>query len=118
MRALCDTQTLDLIASFQDAVVGNLIRQTLAAAAHHGAYNIVVSGGVAANRELRQRFTVEASQRGLMVNFPPAYLATDNAAMIAAAAYPKLLHYDFADASLDALPQLRLGAAAGAKALG
>ena len=50
VRSLCDTQTLDLIASFQHAVVGNLVRQTLGAAAHHGVQTMVVSGGVAANR--------------------------------------------------------------------
>ncbi|MGI4758985.1 MAG: tRNA (adenosine(37)-N6)-threonylcarbamoyltransferase complex transferase subunit TsaD [Janthinobacterium lividum] len=118
VRALCDAQMLDLIASFQHAAVGNLMRQTLAAAAHHGARSIVVSGGVAANRELRTRFASEALQRGLALHFPAIALSTDNAAMIAAAAWPKLLHGDFADASLNASPQLRLGADAPAKALG
>ncbi len=109
VRTLCDVQTLDLIASFQHAVVGNLIRQTLAAAAHYGIKRMVVSGGVAANRALRARFAEEAVTRGLSVHFPAAALSTDNAAMIAAAAWPKLLHGDFADASLNAAPQLRLG---------
>ncbi len=108
-RALCDVQTLNLIASFQYAVVGNLIRQTLAAAAHHGAKHIVVSGGVAANGGLRARFADEAAVRGLTVHFPAPALSTDNAAMIAAAAWSKLLHGDFADAALNAYPQLRLG---------
>ncbi len=54
--ALCDAQTLDLIASFQFAVVGNLMRQTFAAAEAFGARGIVVSGGVSANSELRRRF--------------------------------------------------------------
>ena len=109
VRALCDQPTLDLIASFQHAVVSNLIRQTLAAAAHHGARSIVVSGGVAANRELRTRFTESAKKRGLSVHFPTAALSTDNAAMIAAAAWPRLLHGDFAGPALNATPQLRLG---------
>ena len=116
--ALCDVETLDLIASFQHAVVGNLLRQTLAAATHHGVRRIVVSGGVAANRELRVRFGTEALRLGLSVNFPATDLSTDNAAMIAAAAWPKLLQGDFADAGLNASPQLRLGAAPPAESLG
>jgi N6-L-threonylcarbamoyladenine synthase len=109
VRALCDQPTLDLIASFQHAVVGNLIRQALAAAAHFGARSIVVSGGVAANRELRTRFAESAAKHGLTVHFPTAALSTDNAAMIAAAAWPRLQQNDFAGANLNATPQLRLG---------
>jgi N6-L-threonylcarbamoyladenine synthase len=104
-----DTQTLDLIASFQFAVVGNLMRQTFAAAKAFGARGVVVSGGVAANSELRQRFTAEAAQRGLPVAFPTTAMSTDNAAMIAAAAWPKFLARQFAADSLIATPQLRLG---------
>jgi N6-L-threonylcarbamoyladenine synthase len=106
---LCDQQTLDLIASFQYAVVGNLQRQTFAAAESLGARSIVVSGGVAANTELRRRFQSEADRRGLPIAFPSLALSTDNAAMIAAAAWPKLLAHDFAPEDLGATPQLRLG---------
>ncbi len=106
---LCDQQTLDLIASFQHAVVGNLLRQTFAAAEAFGARGIVVSGGVAANRELRCRFQAEADRRGLPVAFPSLALSTDNAAMIAAAAWPKFLAGNFAAEDLGATPQLRLG---------
>lgn len=111
IQALCDAEALDLIASFQGAVVGNLLRQTLAAAAFYHASGIVVSGGVAANRELRRRFAEEAAARGLDVQFPAPALSTDNAAMIAAAAWPRLLAGDFADGTLNASPQLRLGSA-------
>ncbi len=107
--ALCDPQTRDLIASFQSAVVGNLMRQTFAAAEALGARGIVVSGGVAANRELRQRFLAEANRCGLPVAFPSLALSTDNAAMIAAAAWPKFLAGNFASDSLVATPQLKLG---------
>jgi N6-L-threonylcarbamoyladenine synthase len=109
--ALCDAQTLDLIASFQHAVVGNLLRQTFAAAETFGARGIVVSGGVAANSELRQRFQAEAARRGLQVAFPSLALSTDNAAMIAAAAWQKLMAGDFASDNLGPAPQLRLGGA-------
>ena len=102
-------QTLDLIASFQHAVVGNLLRQTFAAAEAYGARGILVSGGVAANSELRRRFQSEAARRGLPVAFPSFALSTDNAAMIAAAAWPKFLTQNFAPEDLTATPQLRLG---------
>jgi N6-L-threonylcarbamoyladenine synthase len=106
---LCDQQTLDLIASFQYAVVGNLQRQTFAAAESLGARAIVVSGGVAANSELRRRLQAEADRRGLPIAFPSLALSTDNAAMIAAAAWPKFLAHNFAPDDLGATPQLRLG---------
>jgi len=108
--ALCDARTLDLIASFQHAVVGNLLRQTFAAAEAYGARGVVVSGGVAANSELRSRFQAEADKRGLPVAFPSLALSTDNAAMIAAAAWPKFVAGQFATDALGATPQLRLGA--------
>jgi len=111
VAGLCDAQTLDLIASFQYAVVGNLLRQTFAAAEAFGARGVVVSGGVAANSELRRRFQAEADRRGLPVAFPSLALSTDNAAMIAAAAWPKFVAGDFASEELAATPQLRLGQA-------
>lgn len=108
---LCDAETLDLIASFQYAVVGNLLRQAFAAAEAFGARGVVVSGGVAANSELRRRFQAEADRRALPVAFPSPALSTDNAAMIAAAAWPKFVAGDFASEELAATPQLRLGSA-------
>lgn len=106
---LSNPQTLDLIASFQHAVVGSLLRQTFAATETFGARGIIVSGGVAANRELRRRFQAEADRRGLPIAFPSLALSTDNAAMIAAAAWPKFLTGNFAPENLGATPQLRLG---------
>jgi N6-L-threonylcarbamoyladenine synthase len=105
---LCSQATLDLTASFQHAVVGDLIRKTFAAAESIGASRIFVTGGVASNRELRARFTAEAPQRGVAVSFPTPALSTDNAAMIAAAAWPRLLARDFAPANLTAEPSLAL----------
>jgi N6-L-threonylcarbamoyladenine synthase len=108
-QALCDRQTLDLIASFQHAVVGDLLRKTFAAAEAVGAASVLVTGGVAANRELRVRFTAEAAVRGLPVAFPTLALSTDNAAMIAAAAWPRFLAGEFAGWDLEANPRLALG---------
>jgi len=104
-----DAQTLNLIASFQSAVVKNLARQTFAAAEHFGARGTLVSGGVAANRLLRERMSALAGAASLPIAFPTVALSTDNAAMIAAAAWPKLLARDFAPETLEATPQLRLG---------
>ena len=107
--ATCDAQTLDLIASFQHAVVGDLLKKTLAAAESLAVSRIFVTGGVAANRELRQRFTAEAARRNISVSFPTLALSTDNAAMIAAAAWPRFLAQDFAPPDLSADPSLALG---------
>jgi N6-L-threonylcarbamoyladenine synthase len=106
--ALCDKQTLDLIASFQHAVVRDLLRKTFAAAEAVGAASVLVTGGVAANRELRVRFTAEAAERGIPVAFPTLSLSTDNAAMIAAAAWPRFVAGDFATWNLEADPRLIL----------
>ncbi len=94
--ANCDKLTLDLIASFQRAIVEDLVGKTLAAARAHDVATLFVTGGVAANQELRQTFEREGAKDGLPVYFPSRPLSTDNAAMIAAAAYPKFLLKDFA----------------------
>jgi tRNA N6-adenosine threonylcarbamoyltransferase len=88
---LCSRATLDLVASFQRAVVEDLVQRTLEAAEERAARCVLVSGGVAANSELRATFEQEAAARALPVFFPSRLLSTDNAAMIAAAAYPRLL---------------------------
>ena len=107
--ALCSQQVLDLIASFQHAVVGDLMKKTFAASEALGAARILVTGGVAANRELRERFAVEAGKRGVAVAFPTLALSTDNAAMIAAAAWPRYVAGEFAGLNLSADPSLTLG---------
>jgi N6-L-threonylcarbamoyladenine synthase len=106
---LCDRMTLDLLASFQRAVVDDLRRKTFAAAEHYAAEGVLISGGVAANRELRARFTAEATQRGFPIAFPAMALSTDNAAMIAAAAWPRLVAGQLAPDSLSARAGLALG---------
>jgi N6-L-threonylcarbamoyladenine synthase len=107
--ALCPQVTLDLIASFQHAVVGDLMKKTFAAAEALCAGRVLVTGGVAANRELRERFTAEAQRRGVQIAFPTRALSTDNAAMIAAAAWPRFVAGEFAPESLTADPALALG---------
>jgi len=92
----CDKLTLDLVASFQRAIVEDLVGKTLLAASTYDVSTLLVTGGVAANQELRQTFEREGAKQGLPVYFPSRALSTDNAAMIAAAAYPKYLLKDFA----------------------
>jgi len=92
---LSDRQILNLVASFQRSMVGDLVMKTLAAAREYDVRTLFVSGGVAANRELRSAFEREAGMQGLPVFFPSRALSTDNAAMIAAAAFPKFLRREF-----------------------
>jgi N6-L-threonylcarbamoyladenine synthase len=106
--ANCDQQTLDLVSSFQRAIVEDLVGKTLAAASSYDVATLFVTGGVAANNELRQAFDREAAQHGLPVYFPSRPLSTDNAAMIAAAAYPKFLARQFAPMDFSAEAGLAL----------
>jgi N6-L-threonylcarbamoyladenine synthase len=106
--ALCNKQTLDMVASFQRAVVEDLVGKTLQAAQERDARTLFVTGGVAANRELRETFARDAAEAGLAVYFPSRKLSTDNAAMIAAAAFPKLRAQDFAGADFSAEASLAL----------
>ena len=95
IRGLSDRQLLNLVASFQRTMVDDLVVKTLAAARAYDVRTLFVSGGVAANRELRATFEREAGMEGLPVFFPSRALSTDNAAMIAAAAFPKFLRREF-----------------------
>ena len=92
---LCDRQTLNVVASFQRTMVNDLVVKTLAAAREYDVRTLFVSGGVAANQELRGAFEREAAMEGISVFFPSRGLSTDNAAMIAAAAFPKFLRGEF-----------------------
>ena len=74
--------------------------KTLSAAREHNVATVLVTGGVAANSELRAAFEREAAEEGLPVLFPSRKLSTDNAAMIAAAAYPRFIAGEFADAGI------------------
>jgi N6-L-threonylcarbamoyladenine synthase len=108
----CDRKTLNLVASFQRALVTDLVAKTLAAARASNVATLFVTGGVAANNELRQRFEQDAAMEGLPVYFPSRPLSTDNAAMIAAAAYPKFLAREFAAMDFSAEAGMVLGRSA------
>ncbi|GAC1670474.1 MAG: tRNA (adenosine(37)-N6)-threonylcarbamoyltransferase complex transferase subunit TsaD [Candidatus Acidiferrum sp.] len=105
---LCSPQTLGLVREFQNAVVRNLVDRTMAAAEELGARSVLISGGVAANGQLRSAFMDRGRDSGFAVFFPSRALSTDNAAMIAAAAYSRFRSGCLAGAELDADPALRL----------
>jgi N6-L-threonylcarbamoyladenine synthase len=98
--------TLDLLASFQATVAGELVRRSRLAVEESGAQSLIVSGGVACNRGLRAAATRHAI--GCPVYFPTPALSTDNAAMIAAAAFPKFERREFAPLDLRAHAGLTL----------
>lgn len=109
LRVLSSQATLDLITSFQHSVVEDLLKRTLGAAEQFASKSVLVSGGVAANSQLRRRFEEEGGKRGFEVFFPSRPLSTDNAAMIAAAAFGKFAGGERANASLNAAPNFPLG---------
>lgn len=91
----------DLAASFQAAVVDVLFKKTMDAAHQHHAKEILVAGGVSANRALRKAFQ---SQSEFKVHIPPLSLCTDNAAMIAAAGYYRYTLGHISDLDIDVQP--------------
>jgi N6-L-threonylcarbamoyladenine synthase len=105
---LCSPQILALVREFQNAVVRDLVERTMMAAEELAVGSVLVSGGVAANSQLRATFEERARSSGTAVFFPSRALSTDNAAMIAAAAYERFRAGVFADSSLNADPSLVL----------
>jgi N6-L-threonylcarbamoyladenine synthase len=98
--------TLDLVASFQRTVIEELLRHAAAAAEQMGARSLIVSGGVASNAGLRA--AARDARLPCPVYFPSPGLATDNAAMIAAAGFGKFQRGEVADATLAASANLPL----------
>jgi N6-L-threonylcarbamoyladenine synthase len=87
VKAHPEIATADVAASFQEAVVGVLLDKTMRAAREHGARGVAIGGGVAANSALRARITQRCNEEGLRAYIPPRSMCTDNAAMVAAAAW-------------------------------
>ena len=98
--------TLDMLASFQKTVIEELLRRSIRAAEEIGARTLIVSGGVACKVGLRA--AAEHAKLPYPVYFPSAGLSTDNAAMIAAAAFPKFRRGEFDDFTLRAQANLAL----------
>ncbi len=93
----------------QESIVDVLVRKANAAADEYGCNGIILAGGVAANERLRE---VLAARATVSVFIPAPILCTDNGAMIAAAAYPRLIRGEASGYELDVDPGLRIGAAA------
>jgi N6-L-threonylcarbamoyladenine synthase len=98
--------TLNLLASFQRTVIEELLRRAIASAEEVGARALIVSGGVASNAGLRA--AAREASLPCPVYFPTPALSTDNAVMIAAAAFVKFHRGSFADLTLRAQANLAL----------
>jgi N6-L-threonylcarbamoyladenine synthase len=104
VREVTPQATLDLVASFQKTVIDELLKRAVAAAEKQPVESMIVSGGVAANSGLRASF----ESLPYKVYFPSLSLSTDNAAMIAAAAYPRLRRGERSQLDLRPRPSLAL----------
>jgi len=98
----------DILASFQQAVVEALATKTVRALDDYGVDTLLLAGGVAANRALRERLDREASRRGFRLYAPPLTFCTDNAAMIARAGHEHLMRGMSSPLTLSPEPQLPL----------
>jgi N6-L-threonylcarbamoyladenine synthase len=99
----------DVAAGFQEAVVDVLVSKTVRAALEKGVTAVGVTGGVSANSRLRQVFAETCKKHGLAVFFPGLSLCTDNAAMIAAAGYARMVRGESSDLRLNVFPAAPLG---------
>lgn len=106
-----DAKKEDIAASFQKAVIEDLVNKTLDAAQQEGIKRITLSGGVSANSALRSRIKEISLEKGIEVYLPSIQLSTDNGAMIASAGFQHFRNGRFSDFSLNPKPYLPLGSA-------
>lgn len=104
-----DSTINNICASFQEAVVDVLVAKAIAAATQHRLDLISVSGGVSCNRRLRERIVEDSGKKGIQVNLVESSFSTDNAAMIAFAAWQRKMNgIPGSTLSTDINPNLRL----------
>jgi len=108
-HAPSDDQLPDIAASIQEALVDMLVETTRDAVEATEVERVVVSGGVSANRRLRQRMGELGDELGLEVLVPRPALCTDNAAMIALAGWPRLASGEDDGLAIEAEAVLPLG---------
>jgi len=101
-----EVSVVDAAASFQLAIVDVLVAKTIEAAKQLKVEQILLSGGVAANKTLTQHFLANSP---VSVLIPPPHLCTDNAAMVAACGYYQFQAGKISDYALDVVPSLGLG---------
>lgn len=92
----------DLARSFQETAVDQLVRKSILAIKKYNVKNMVIAGGVSANKYLRNAIQQVADKYNVDLSIPRMAYCTDNAAMIGAAAYPLYLQGKFADLTLNA----------------
>ena len=95
----------DLAKSFQDVAIDQLVRKTKLAIEKYDIKRLIVAGGVSANGFLREELTKMCNEINVDLSIPPMKYCTDNATMIACAAYPQYMKGDFTDLSLRAKSQ-------------
>lgn len=98
----------DVAASFQEAVLDVLVTKSLDLVKEKGLDKFVLSGGVAANKPLREKLQKELDELGVILYYPPLELCTDNAAMIASAGHYNYIKYGADKLDLDVFPNLEL----------
>ncbi len=98
----------DVAASFQEAVIDVLSSHLIECAKKCSVDKIALAGGVAANEPLRERVSLKAEREGMKFYFPSLKYCTDNAAMIGCAAFSEYDSNNFADMSLNAVPNLSI----------
>ena len=96
----------DICASFQEAIIDVLVRNSISACRENGLRDIVLGGGVSANLRLREKLKIASEKAGMNVYFPSIPLCLDNAAMVAGLGYEKYMSGEVSDLNLTAMPEL------------
>lgn len=103
-----EVRKADLACSFQNVAFEELVKKTKIAIEKYDIKRVIMAGGVSASKQLRSEMQQMCDELNVEFSVPPIKYCTDNAAMIACAAYPKFLAKDFVDLDLKAESQVDL----------